>query len=165
MIGSIDNTSLVFEADRQQLLYFRLPGQSTSSNSSLAFKFSSGTDTNNIDGSLIIGLAICFGSPVDCDSVIIVPMFNPTGSNYPTPSVITLPILADGSIIIRINIFSPGFMCPMSNGTEINACILLTYRAYSVVNNNQISLPILLKPKRPVGTLVHYYQVYVRHHV
>ncbi|CAF1647306.1 unnamed protein product [Didymodactylos carnosus] len=42
-------------------------------------------------------------------------------------------------------------MCPINNGSVIDACLLINYYAYSVVNNNQIALPILIEANAACG--------------
>jgi hypothetical protein len=124
-ITSIDNSSLVFEAGRQQNLYFRVSGAVVNqANSSRRGQQISNT---------LSGLAMQFIGDQANDNVVIVPI------NTMSSAIIILPTsLSDNSQVISFQMTTPSSMCLQIP----DSCIDLNYNAYLLFNKNQLSDPI-----------------------
>jgi hypothetical protein len=128
MLGSvtrIDNSSLIFEAGRQQNLYFRLPGE-------IVNQVPSSRRRRQISNTLT-GLAIQFIGDQNNDNIVIVPI-NGSSSGItllPTP-------LSDNSRVISFQMATPSTMCSQI----ADSCIGLNYYAYLLFSNGQLSHPV-----------------------
>ena len=157
-IGTIDNSSNIIEAGRAQYLYFHLPSTTseTSSrlitNSAVKRDADSSTSTGLLAGSSVVtGIAIHFVDQGSNDTVIIIPISVNSSTSASPLSGIFFYTLADGSILIRIEISVPTALCPFSNGQPIDACLSINYLAYTIVNNNQITSPLSVNIQMACG--------------
>ena len=129
--GSIDNSTLILEAGRSNYLYFYLPATTMVQN------------TTNQSNS-ITGIAVHFGSSINNDSIIVVPI----NTNNSVTRVHTFP---DGSFIVRMPIFPPVSMCLTNSGYMIDSCSATNYNSYTILNNNRISLPLPVQMNTACG--------------
>ena len=123
-VTNIDNSSFIFEAGREQNLYFRIPSEIANQITSYKYK-----EKRQIV-SLSIALALQFIGNADDDSLVIVPIQTvSTGVNlFSTP-------LYDNSRVMSLQMNVPSSMCSQ----VVDSCTGLNYNAYLLVNNNQLS--------------------------
>lgn len=129
--GHIDNSSLSLEAGRLSYLYVYLPSMSA---------FQNITNRSNF----ITGVGIRFVSSTNNDSINVIPM-------NMNNSVNIVHTFQDGSFIVRIPIFPPVSMCYTTSGHTMDSCVATNYYSYTVVNNNTVSLPVLVPMNTACG--------------
>ncbi|CAF3402361.1 unnamed protein product [Rotaria socialis] len=116
-IGTIDNTSFIFETGREQFLYFRIPEAAALQRST----------------SSLTGIGIYFGQKTD--NLNIVPI-----STQVQPSFginITPTNLPDRSKLLRVKISTDSTMCSQQGISD--SCTDIEYSAYLVSDNTQLS--------------------------
>jgi hypothetical protein len=124
-VTRIDNSSLIFEAGRQQNLYFRVPG-------AIVNQLTSSRGRRQISD-LFTGLALRFTGDQNNDNIVIVP------SNGMSSGITLLPtLLSDNSGVISFQMTAPPSMC----SKIADSCIGLNYDAYLLFNNDKLSDPI-----------------------
>jgi hypothetical protein len=124
-ITTIDNSSTIFEAGRQQNLYFRIP-------STIANQINPTGRRRRSIGSLI-GIALQFTSNLQNDNLVIVPI-----NGMSTGVTLLSTPLSDNSRVISLQISIPSSMCSQI----ADSCIDLNYNSYLLFDNNQISNPL-----------------------
>ena len=120
----IDKTSFIFEAGREQFLYFRIS----------AFIIN------------LSGMGIHFGDTTDKLNII------PVGAQQQNPpGVGIIPTnLPDGSSLVRIRIVPAVTMCSQAQISD--SCIDIKYRAYLVLGKNQLSAtPVINRANAACG--------------
>ncbi len=157
-IGGVDNSSTIIEAGRPQYLYFHLPNGTSNASSGLMSIPAVKRDVDHADSArltigsnFVTGVAIYFGSIGSNDFVIIIPIVGVSNTTNQVLPGIFFYYLADGSVIIRIEISIPASLCPSSNGQPIDACLSISYQAYTVVNYNQITSALLVDIQMACG--------------
>lgn len=159
-IGGFDNSSTIIEAGRAQYLYFQVVNDTSDASSRLT---SIPVVKRNIDharsprfivgSNIVTGLAIHFGTNNNDESIIIIPILNTNDSVGLISPGVFLYNLIDGSIVIRIEISVPTSLCPLSNGLPIDLCLSISYQAYEIFNDNQITAALLVDVQLACGDI------------
>ena len=117
--GAIDNSSSVFEAGRLQYLYFHLPAA--------------------VGATVVSGIGLHFDASGSSDNLVVVPLLASGGSSGQNPGVVVLPVMPDGSRIVRVAMTVLSSVCSARNTSASDGCFTAVYQARAVISQTQIT--------------------------
>jgi hypothetical protein len=117
-LGNIDNTSFIFEAGREQFLYFRIPEE---------------VFTLQRNALILSGIGIHFGRKTNSLNVV------PIGNHQQQPSGVSIipTNLPDRSRLLRLQIATTSAMCSQTGIPD--SCTSVEYSAYLIFDKTQLS--------------------------